>query len=88
MHACKVLDFVADDGDTALVGSVEFEDTGFNEFGAVELFGEGENGRSFARAWWAVEEHVRQLLLLVVVLRLMDVCKSVHYWIEGFAGGL
>lgn len=31
------------------------------EFGAVELLGEGEDGAGFACAWWAVEEHVGKI---------------------------
>ena len=58
MHARKVLDFLADDRDTALIGSVQFQHAGFHEFGAVELFGEGEDCGCFACAWRAVEEHV------------------------------
>ena len=61
MHARKVFDLFAHDADSALVGGVEFEDAGFDQFGAVELFGEGEDGGGFACAWWAVEEHVGEV---------------------------
>lgn len=31
------------------------------ELRAIELFGESEDGASFACAWWAVEEHVGEV---------------------------
>lgn len=62
LHACEVFYFFAYDGYAALVRGVEFEDAGFDEFGAVELFGESEDGGGFACARGAVEEHVRELV--------------------------
>lgn len=38
LHACEVFDFLADDANSALVGGVEFENAGLDQFGAVELF--------------------------------------------------
>lgn len=61
MHPSKVFDFFANDGDAALVGGVEFEDAGFEHFGAVELFGEGEDGGGLAGSRRPVEEHVGEL---------------------------
>ena len=37
---CKVFDFLAHNGDTALVRGIEFEDTGVKELGTEEGFGE------------------------------------------------
>jgi hypothetical protein len=54
----KVFDFLPDDADTALVGGVELEDSRFDQIWAVELFGKGEDGASFACAGRTIEEHV------------------------------
>ena len=61
LHACEVFHLFADDADAAFVGGVEFEDAGFNEFGAVEFFCKGKDSGGFACAGRAVEEHVREL---------------------------
>ena len=61
LHACEVFNFFAHDADAAFVGGVEFEDPGFDQFGAVELLCEGEDGGGFAGAGGAVEEHMWEL---------------------------
>ena len=67
MHARKIFDLFADDADAAFIGGIEFEDTGFDEVRAVELFGECEDCGCFAGAWWAIEE-----LSIVSVIALAD----------------
>lgn len=61
LDACKVLDFLADDGDAAFVGGVEFEDTRAEELRSEEGFGEGEDCGGFTGAGGTVEEHVWEL---------------------------
>lgn len=58
LHAREVLHFLADDGDASFVRGVEFEDAGLDQLGAVELFGEREDGGCLSGPRGAVEKHV------------------------------
>lgn len=60
----EILHFVADDADTALVGGVEFEDSGAVKGGPEEGFGEGEDCGCFSCAGGSVEEHMGELRVL------------------------
>jgi hypothetical protein len=59
--AGEVLDFLTHNGDTSLVGGIEFENTRFHEFGTVELFRKCKDGGCFAGSWGPVEEHMREV---------------------------
>lgn len=90
MHPCKVLDFLTHNADAALVGGVEFEYTGLEHFGAVQLFRQGEDCRRFACAGGAVEEHVGELREASE-----DECgresgrgEGERLWLGGFVAGL
>ena len=61
LHAGKVLDLLAYDGNSSLVRGVKFKNTSAVEVRSVEFFGEGKNGGCFACAGRAVEEHVWEL---------------------------
>ena len=58
LHSRKVLNLIPDDADSALIGSVQFEDAGREEERAVKGFCEGENSGGLSGSWWTVEEHV------------------------------
>lgn len=57
----KVLDLLAHDLDSTLIGGVELEYTRPVELWAVELLAKGEDRRGLSGARGSVEEHVRKL---------------------------
>ncbi|KAI6875733.1 hypothetical protein KC323_g181 [Hortaea werneckii] len=61
LHPGEVFHFFSDNGDAAFVGRVQLEDAGLDQVRTVELLGQREDSRGLAGAWWAVEEHVREV---------------------------
>lgn len=83
MHTGEIFDLFADYRDTTLVGGVELENSGLDHFGAVKLFGEGQNCGCLAGSRGPIEKHMWQLLgdvSLVVVragswVRTLEACR-------------
>ena len=57
----EILDFFSDDANSALVGCIQFQNTGFKVVRTKQLPCEGKNGRGFSGPWGTVEKHVRKL---------------------------
>lgn len=58
LHACKILNLIPDNRNTAFVGSVEFQDARRGEERAIERLCECKDGGGLSSSWRAVEEHV------------------------------
>lgn len=61
LHSGEVFDFFSDNADSSLVGCVEFEDTGFDQFRAIKFFCQSKDSRCLSCSRRAVEEHVGEL---------------------------
>lgn len=59
---CKVLDLLPDYGDTSFVGCVELKDSSLDQLWTEQLPRQGQDGGCFACAWWAIEEHMREVV--------------------------